>query len=98
MANGEIGIKVERFEKAKLKEAPCSDSRSDGFDADRLVQVDISKSRFINDFDDSLELFPIDLPAAEQPADFPGNIVEEFKDLTIFGNVGEEINYPDIDD
>jgi len=94
--NGEIGIEVERFRKAKLEDVTCSDNREDGFDADRVGEVAIKDTAFINNLDDAIELFPAgsDVPPEEQPADFPGSIIEDFDDLEFAGNVGEEINRP----
>jgi len=94
MANGEIGIEVERFENAKVRGVTCSNNREDGFDADRVINVDIADSAFINNLNDGLELFPIDVPAYEQPANFPGSIVEKYENLRIFGNLAKAINHP----
>jgi len=91
--NGEIGIEVERFALAKVEDATCADNREDGFDADRVGEVAIKQSSFINNMDDAIELFPVNVVAAEQPADFPGSIVEVFSRLTFSGNVGDEINH-----
>jgi hypothetical protein len=94
--NGEIGIEVERFRKAKIEDVICADNREDGFDADRVGEVAMKDSSFINNLDDAIELFPAgsEVPPEEQPADFPGSIIEVFDDLEFSGNVGEEINRP----
>jgi hypothetical protein len=92
--NGEIGIEVERFRKARIEDVTCADNREDGFDADRVGVVEIKDSRFINNLDDGMELFPVELEDPnEQPLDFPGSTVEIFSDLEFAGNVGEEINH-----
>jgi len=93
--NGEIGIEVERFRKAKVEDVTCADNREDGFDADRVGEVEIDDSDFINNMDDAIELFPVDVADPnEQPADFPGSIIEDFDDLEFAGNVGQDINHP----
>jgi hypothetical protein len=93
--NGEIGIEVERFETATIKSSTCAENREDGFDADRVSQVTITRSSFINNLDDGMELFPVDIQDPnEQPADFPGSIIEKFSRLTFSGNVNEDINHP----
>jgi hypothetical protein len=95
-ANGEIGIEVERFASARMENIECSDNREDGFDADRVNVVEIEDSRFLNNLDDGLELFPIDIDplSGEQPADFVGSTVEKYDDLDIRGNLaGDEINH-----
>jgi hypothetical protein len=94
--NGEIGVEVERFKRARIDHVTCADNREDGFDADRVGTVQIDHSDFINNLDDAIELFPAgsEVPPEEQPADFPGSIFEDFNDLDFSGNVGEEINRP----
>jgi hypothetical protein len=93
--NGEIGIEVERFRKASIEDVVCADNREDGFDADRVSVVKIRDGAFVNNLDDGMELFPVDVAPEEQPADFPGSIVEDFDedDLDFSGNVGEDINH-----
>src|SRR5262245_1281800 len=91
--NSEIGVEVERFSRATIEDVVCQDNREDGFDADRVVTVKVKDSKFINNMDDGMELFPVDVVPAEQPADFPGSIVEDYKNLDFSGNVGEEINH-----
>lgn len=93
-ANGEIGVETERFQNVELDEVTCSDNREDGYDADRVHRVKIVDSSFINNVDDGIELFPVAVPAEEQPADFPGSIIEEFTGLVFEGNVGEDIDRP----
>jgi hypothetical protein len=90
--NAEIGIEVERFERATLASIICSHNVEDGFDADRVYVVEISDSTFANNLDDGLELFPVDVE--DFPPDFPFSIIEMFSDLTIFGNRGLTINHP----
>jgi hypothetical protein len=94
--NGEIGIEFERFAKLKVKDVVCADNREDGFDADRVGEVEVDDSAFINNLDDAIELFPAgdEVPPEEQPADFPGSIIEDFDELEFAGNVGEEVNRP----
>ena len=93
--NGEIGIEVERFETATINATTCAENREDGFDADRVSQVTITRSSFINNLDDGMELFPVDIQDPnEQPADFPGSIIESYSKLTFSGNVSEDINHP----
>jgi hypothetical protein len=91
--NGEIGIEVERFETASVKNTTCAENREDGFDADRVSQVSISRSSFINNLDDAIEMFPVGVVPEEQPADFPGSTIVIFDKLTFTGNVGEDVNY-----
>jgi hypothetical protein len=91
--NGEIGLEVERFQKAKLEDVTCADNREDGFDADRVSVVEIEDSAFINNLDDGIEVFPVDVVEGEQPADFPGSIILILDDLDFSGNAGEEINF-----
>jgi hypothetical protein len=91
--NGEIGVEVERFRRAKISNVVSRDNREDGFDADRVAQVEIKDSAFINNLDDAIELFPVGVVPAEQPADFPGSIIQVFSGLEFEGNVAEDINY-----
>jgi hypothetical protein len=98
--NGEIGVEVERFETATVTAMTCSDNREDGFDADRVSQITIRRSVFFNNDDDGIELFPAgdDVPPDEQPHDFPGSIIEDFKLLEFSGNVNLDINRPPTED
>ncbi len=92
--NGEIGIEVERFRKAKIEDITCADNREDGFDADRVSELELEDGKFINNGSDGVELFPVNVAdPAEQPADFPGSIILRLDDLDFAGNVGEEINF-----
>jgi hypothetical protein len=90
--NGEIGIEVERFKDSVFKAITCSNNTEDGFDADRVYVVEIADSTFVNNLDDGLELFPINVD--EFPPDFPFSIVEKYSNLKIFGNRGMSINHP----
>jgi|SRR5262245_1541863 len=91
--NGEIGVEVERFRKATIEHVTCVDNFEDGFDADRVGTVKMRHNSFINNLDDAIELFPVGVAPEEQPADFPGSIVEDFDGLDFAGNVGQEINH-----
>jgi hypothetical protein len=92
--NGEIGIEVERFRKAKIEEISCVDNREDGFDADRVSELELKNSEFLNNMSDGVELFPVNVADPnEQPADFPGSIILHLDDLDFAGNVGEDINF-----
>lgn len=94
--NGEIGVEFERFARARVENVVCADNREDGFDADRVVVVSIINTKFINNLDDAIELFPAgtEVPPEEQPTDFTGSIVEILKDNDFSGNVGEDVNRP----
>jgi hypothetical protein len=73
----------------------CEDNREDGFDADRVHEVEIDDSAFINNLGDGIEVFPVDIAdPVEQPDEFPGSTIEDFDDLEFAGNVGEEVNHP----
>jgi len=91
--NGEIGVEVERFLKVTVESLTCADNREDGFDADRVGEVAMSRSKFINNLDDAIELFPVGVVPEEQPADFPGSIIETLSRLVFSGNAGEDINH-----
>jgi hypothetical protein len=98
--NGEIGLEVERFQLATLRDVVTADNREDGFDADRVDTVDIDNSSFLMNLDDGIEMFPAgtEVPPSEQPADFPGSVIEIFGSLTFFGNIDQDIERPPTED
>lgn len=98
--NGEIGLEVERFQEASLRDATCADNREDGFDADRVDTVVLDQVALLRNLDDGLEMFPAGdgVPPDEQPADFPGSIIEILGQLTFYGNVGDDIERPPTED
>jgi hypothetical protein len=93
--NSEIGIETERFAKVTLEHVEVLYNREDGYDADRVGEVELRDSKFCNNLGDGIELFPVDVPSGNQPMDFPGNIIEDFQEITTdCNNVEEEINRP----
>jgi hypothetical protein len=91
VANGEIGIEIERFRSARIDEIRVANNREDGFDADRVGEISLEDSEFVNNLSDGIEMFPVNVAPEEQPADFPGSTAYHFDDLEFSGNAGEDI-------
>jgi len=82
--NGEIGVEIERFNRATLTRVACLRNVEDGFDADRVNNLAISDSAFSFNGDDGIEMFLV-----------PNRT---FKNLKIVGNEGMRINTPPTED
>jgi hypothetical protein len=91
--NGEIGIEPERFGTTTLNSVTANNNVDDGFDVDRINAVSVSKSAFFNNLGDGMELYPVNV--TNFPPDFMMSIIENFKDLKIFGNRELTINHPE---